>query len=531
METEAGDGPSPFPVPGAAPRCQRLLLVLLASAVLLLAFLGSRELCNPDEPRDAETAREAADGLWDIVPEINGVPFLERPPLFYWMVAGVFRVAGEPTDAAAKLAPALLGILSVVAAWLLGEALLGVGRGWLPALLLLGAPYFHLKFRTCLTDTGLAAFTALSLALFFQAHRRDSWILAAAAGVAAGLAFLCKGLLGFGIPAVAAGTWLLWKRDLGAFRRLHLWLTVLVGVGLVVPWIWALHEVRGVEGLKAYFVHHHFGRLGEDADHAQPPWFYVRALWVLLPLGPLLLAGALGGTPVDFRGRDGFRAGAAWVGAMLLVFSAIGGKRVVYLLPLFPGAALGAAAAIEAAAAGALARRGDRLVRGTVRAMEWATLQPLWSGARDLRVRAGKAALGLAVLSLAVDATVLTRMNGKGSGRALAARAVELAAGRPLVLFRVGEGDIGQFTFALRTRLPVAWNEATLRRKLGPGTAIVLVETRDLERAIRAAALSEDCLNRLRPVEEGVAGKDHPFVLLAWDGGVKKPTGGLRGGR
>jgi 4-amino-4-deoxy-L-arabinose transferase-like glycosyltransferase len=506
--------------------------VLLAAAILLLAFLGSRELCNPDEPRDAETAREYSDGLWDIVPEINGVPFLERPPLFYAMVAKSIDALG-PTDLAARLVPALLGILTVAATFLLGETLLGKGRGWLPALLLLGAPYFAMKTRWCLTDVGLAAFTTASLALFFEAHRRESWILAAAAGVAAGLAFLCKGLLGFGIPAVAAGTWLVWRRDLAAFRRLRLWLTILVGVGLVLPWVWALHRVLGTEGLRAYFVKSVSGRLGGKADHAAPFWFYFRILWVFLPLTPLVIAGAMRrdpSAPPD-PARAAFRAGAAWVGGMFVVLSAVGGKRVVYLLPLLPGAALAAAAAIEAASAGALGRVADRIVRGSVRGMEWVTLQFLARGSPDLRVRAGRAALGLAVLAITFDAAVLTRKNGSGSGRDLAARAVALSKDRPLVLWQVGEGDIGQFTYALRTRLPVAWDEAALRAKAGPGAAVVLTEKRDLDRAIAKGALSADAQKRLRPIEEGFAGGDHVFVLLAWDGTRDPATGGPRGGR
>jgi 4-amino-4-deoxy-L-arabinose transferase-like glycosyltransferase len=493
-------------------------VVLVVSAFLLLAFLGARMLEGPDEPRDAETAREAAEGLWTLVPEINGDPFLERPPLFYWMVAGSFRALGEPTDAAAKLVPALLGLLTVASTWLLGESLLGKGRGWLPSLLLLGAPYFFLKFRVCVTDTGLAAFTTLSLALFFTAYRKDSWTQAAAAGAAAGLAFLCKGLLGFGIPAVVAGTWLMWKSDLKAILRLRLWVAVLVGVAMVLPWIWALYRVRGTEGLAMFFVHHHVGRFGEDADHAAPFWFYIRILWVALPLGPLVLAGMLRGGVVNAPGRDALRAGVGWVLSLLVVLSAVGGKRLVYLLPLFPGLAIAAAAAVEMGAAGTLSHAGDRIVRFMVRAVEVLTLQFPWARTRDLRTRAAAGALGLAVLALAYDAAVAPRWNSEHSGRALAIRAAELSRGRPLVLFRVGEGKIGQFTFAMRTRLPVVWTEPDLLRRLGAGPAVLLAERRHFDGAVKDGSLSAGTAARLRLLEEGLSDGGRVFVLLAWDG-------------
>ena len=475
-EPAASPPACPGPIPWAATPGRQAFAVLLAAAALLLAFLGRRELSNPDEPRDAEIAREYAAGLWTVAPEINGVPFQERPPLFYWMVSASFRLHGEPSDASAKAASALLGVLAVLATWLLGESLIGAGRGWLPALMLLGTPYFFLKFRICVTDAGLTAFTTLSLALFFAAHRRGSWPLAAGAGVAAGLAFLCKGLIGLGVPAVVAGAWLAARRDLGAVLRLRLWLAVLLGLGVVLPWVWALHGAKGPDGLRQFFLVQNLGRVGADADHAKPFWAYVCVIWTALPHTPLLLAGLLPGNRRDGPGREGFLAGALWGGSLLLVLSCIGGKRPIYLLPLLPGAALAGAAVVEAAAAGGLAPAWERATRAWVRFLEALTLQFLLPGGRDLRVRAGAAALGMAALTLFADAVVLARGNARNSGYAMAARAAEAAGARPLVLFRVGEGDIGQFAFALRRRLPVAWTEDSLRAMLGEGPSILLVE-------------------------------------------------------
>jgi len=439
------------------------------------------------------------------------------------MVALSFGAAGGPGDASAKVVSALCGVLAVTAAWSLGENLIGRGRGWLPALLLLGTPYFFLKFRVCVTDTGLTAFCAVSLALFFEAWRRESWPWAAAAGAAAGLAFLCKGLIGFGIPAVVAGSWLAWRRDLRAVLRLRLWLAVLVGLVVVAPWIWAVHRSQGDAWLRAFFVDQQFGRLGEGADHAKPFWYYVDILWIALPHTAPILAGLLPWARRDAPGRDAFVAGAVWVGSLLLVLGAVSGKRAVYLLPLLPGAALAAAGAVEAAAAGGLGRAADRLVRAAVAVAGALTLQFLLPLRRDLRVRAGAAALGLAALTLGVDAVVLARRNRESSGYALAARAAELAKDRPLVLFRVGEGDVGQFAFALRRRLPNAWMEPKLRQVAGEGPAIVLAEKSIFEDAVRAGDLSAGTVAGLRPIEEGVAHED-VYVLLEWSPPARAAT-------
>ena len=260
------------------------LWTLLAASAILLPFLGAREIRNPDEPRDAEIGREAAAGGWGVVPELNGKPFLERPPLYYWGVAGAIWASGGPSDAAVKLPSALLGIVAVLSVWIAAEVLLGPGSGLPAALLLLGMPYFVLRFRTAVGDTGLAAFSSLSVALFFVAWKHGSRPAALGAGLAAGLAFLCKGLLGFGIPALVAGSFLAVRRDWGAILRLRLWAAVLVGVATAAPWVMALHSLEGTAGLHRFFVWNHLGRFSADADHAKPAWFYVCILWTALPL-------------------------------------------------------------------------------------------------------------------------------------------------------------------------------------------------------------------------------------------------------
>src|SRR2546428_7172943 len=78
----------------------------LATAALALG-LARTDLWPPDETRVAEISREMlVDGSW-LRPQLNGRPFLEEPPLFYWFQAGAFAAAGEPSAAAARWPAAL----------------------------------------------------------------------------------------------------------------------------------------------------------------------------------------------------------------------------------------------------------------------------------------------------------------------------------------------------------------------------------------------------------------------------------------
>ena len=72
----------------------RYCLLALFVAVFWFATLPLRPLFNPDEGRYAEIPREMlASGDW-IVPHLNGLVYLEKPPLQYWATAvesGGFR--------------------------------------------------------------------------------------------------------------------------------------------------------------------------------------------------------------------------------------------------------------------------------------------------------------------------------------------------------------------------------------------------------------------------------------------------------
>ena len=80
--TDFGAIPTPWTGrPG--PRGTVLVLGLLFVACWLAI---GRDLWTPDEPREAEISRE----MWlapSVVPTLNGRPFIEKPPLYYWTSA------------------------------------------------------------------------------------------------------------------------------------------------------------------------------------------------------------------------------------------------------------------------------------------------------------------------------------------------------------------------------------------------------------------------------------------------------------
>ncbi len=335
--------------PGVAEQPARLswralLLLLILPSVLLYPCLAF-PLFEPDEGRYAEIPREMLQrGEW-VVPYLQGEPYLDKPPLFYWLVMLSYRALG-PHDWAARLVPALAVHGCVLLTYLLGRRGLGDRAAFCGATLLALAPGFAGMGRLLLLDGLLTFWMTLSLLALFEALRGDRlrwgwWLLSAAA---CGLAVLTKGpvaLLLLAVPAwayrrLAGGPWRVGRRALAAF------LAAVLAVAL--PWFVAVC-VRLPDFATYFLWHHNVVRFLHPFDHIQPLWFYAPVLLFGLLPGTLLLVPFVrflfSGTEEAARHRPpelGFLLLAG--GWCVLFFSASGSKLPTYVLPAFPPLAL-----------------------------------------------------------------------------------------------------------------------------------------------------------------------------------------------
>src|ERR1700688_2909831 len=93
---------------------QRLASLLPPLALAMLALLGcNRGLWTPDEPREAEISREMALSP-SVIPTLNGQRFIEKPPLYYWVVAAVYRLTGGPSVLAARGVSVVAGLATLL---------------------------------------------------------------------------------------------------------------------------------------------------------------------------------------------------------------------------------------------------------------------------------------------------------------------------------------------------------------------------------------------------------------------------------
>jgi 4-amino-4-deoxy-L-arabinose transferase-like glycosyltransferase len=328
----------------------RTLVAVLALLVAALWFggLGMRKLIHPDEGRYAEIAREmAVTGDW-VTPRLNGLKYLEKPPLQYWMTALAYRTLGV-AEWTARLWPALTAYAAVLVVGYAGHRVGGRAVGLYSALALAGMVGWAINAHVLSLDAGLAAFLATALAALLIAQRSTAapaacrnWMLVAWAAMA--LATLSKGLIGVVLPGGALVVYTLLQRDFALWRRLYIGRGLLLFLAIATPWFVQVARAND-EFLQFFFIHEHFRRFAEPG-HARPgSWWYFVPLLLggSLPWLPVLAAGArqlVVDTPPGPNGFSWQRFALAWAAFVFVFFSASSSKLPSYILPLFPALAL-----------------------------------------------------------------------------------------------------------------------------------------------------------------------------------------------
>jgi 4-amino-4-deoxy-L-arabinose transferase-like glycosyltransferase len=332
------------------PQVKRALpfaLLGLYAAVVLLSGLGLLPLFGRDESLYGESAREMlASGDW-VVPRVNGVPFLEKPPLYYWMAGAVFHVL-RPSPLATRLPAALLGIVVVLLTAWIGARAWGRRAGLLAGVVLLTSLQFALNARMGIMDVPLTFLTMVALVLYVRWLHRGGLDNAVGFGLAVGLAILLKATAGV-IPVLVVVVHRMLRRG----EECRPWLApallaAAVSVAVAAPWFIAM--AANSEPFRQTFLHENLLRMVRPMQgHGGVGIGYFLLLPAYLPLllisffpWSVFLPAALRRPRPDEGDEARLWRGLAlaWMVAVLVPFSLISTKLPGYVTPLFPAMAL-----------------------------------------------------------------------------------------------------------------------------------------------------------------------------------------------
>jgi len=420
--------------------------------VVFLAGQAVRPLTDSTEARYSEIAREMlASGNW-LIPTLDQVPHLSKPPLTTWLMAGSMALLGT-NEIAARL-PGLLAFLGTIAlvarlAALLGRPQLAAWAAFLFGLSmapLLGAVYPS-------TDTLLAFFetaAATAYVMHQMGYPRARWWFF----LSLGAAFLTKGPPALLVPAaVIIGDRLLRAKNTfpRSTRPLLLWVPgwlcfALLGLG----WYIAVALTR--PDTMNYWLHDEVVNRIFTSRHGrnQSPLIYLVTLVAGTFPWWLLYFKMFKNSP---RFVEPWREGArpilvSWFLLPLLVFVFSKSRLPAYLLPLFPALTL------------LLALEAPRW---------WRQVPARWFGIRPGYMVAY--ALFLAVLSLA-SIPLSQRSSWKVEGRKLETQ----LSRQDYEMLLLSPGEAGSFEFYLapkRIRILSLGQTADASHDLTTGTHLI----------------------------------------------------------
>lgn len=383
-----------------------VFVVLLTVAAFAAVFfeLGRMDVVTANEGQRAAPPAEMLRSGDYVVPTINGEPYINKPPLLYWAIAGVYRVFGI-SEWAARVPSALSSVALVLCIYFGFRRKAGEAPARWAAVAMLASPYFIERARWAELDIPLTLATFLGVLALCRAwssacnYRATSSALMAGLGL--GAALLLKG------PALFLFTWAAWvgfslvdggsvdramRTCFGWTLRLFAlevamkfaaWLfpsmdalqLPLALVGILLLWTWAAWHFGGANRLRRLGLT--LGALGVGcvlflawglAVLDRLGWDYIASLlgeqvvertytaseinsgsplYYLLAL-PLMIAPAGFLLPLHFSrlvwlrndGQYHFSVIAGWLS--ILLFSCIAGKEYEYILPAVPFLLLGA---------------------------------------------------------------------------------------------------------------------------------------------------------------------------------------------
>ncbi len=301
-------------------------------------------------------------GDW-VTARLDGVAYLEKAPLVYWVMAVSYRVFG-PYDWAARLPLALCVVLLCWITYRFGRWAFDDDAGLNAGLALSTCVGLWLFTRILIPDAMVTLTIAGAIWAWLRLLEPDEphprrW--AAIMGICFGAGLLLKGLIAVVFPLLAAFVYMAVTRQIfswAAWKKLQLWLVILITLVIAAPWhvlatvanppyfAFSMHsgpgEYRGFFWF--YFFNEHLLRFlnlryPRDYNTVPRPLFWLFNLAWLFPWSAYLLGVTKGSyRPATRAGRARLMA-VCWIG-VVMVFFTFSTTQEYYSMPIYPAMAL-----------------------------------------------------------------------------------------------------------------------------------------------------------------------------------------------
>jgi 4-amino-4-deoxy-L-arabinose transferase-like glycosyltransferase len=318
------------------------LTLLLLSAVLYLGTAASPSLLDDDvDAAHALVAREMLQRHDFVVMYMDGIRYLIRPPLHFWMVSASYALLGESAFATRlPVALAMMGLVLLV--YEFGRRFFDERTGFYGALVVATSAGMFIFTRVMLPEALYALEFTAAFYLFLRSWtgtletRVGYWGTAACCA----LGMLTRGPIGALFPMGAIAVFITLTRSWRRWRELHLFSSVAVFLALAAPWH-ILAALRAPGFLWQYFLNENVYRaFGARVPHdygVVPLWlWWIAHLAWFFPWSVFALFALRMCPPPRSWGREMNRSAQVhlllfvWAGFILLFFSIEHGSRMEY---------------------------------------------------------------------------------------------------------------------------------------------------------------------------------------------------------
>lgn len=306
------------------------LLLFIFALLLYGLFLSIIPLVDPDEPVYGETAKEMLLTSDWLSPRIYGEYWYDKPPLFYWLEAVSFAVFGISTFAA-RFPSALLGACTASYLYLSTRRLIGEKSALTGAFICATSLEIIVLARSAVTDTTLVFTLTVALISFLRKEYIPAYI-------ACGFAFLVKGPIGFGFPAIIVALWLIISKEftLKNIMALNWHWGIPLACLVSLPWFIYMSMHHGSVFTDTFFGYHNLARFSSP-EHAGKNHLWL--FFVVLAAGFYPWTGSI---PGIFRYFPDWRKDRTllffyvWTVFIFIFFSFSSTQLFSYILPMFP---------------------------------------------------------------------------------------------------------------------------------------------------------------------------------------------------
>jgi 4-amino-4-deoxy-L-arabinose transferase-like glycosyltransferase len=301
-------------------------------------------------------------GDW-VIARLDGVPYLEKSPLVYWLMAASYRVFGVH-DWAARIPIALAAVLLAWVTYRYGRWAFNSRAGYYAGLVLATCVGLFLFTRILIPDVILTLTTCLAFWSFQRATDEEEpqpRLWAAILSASLGVGVMLKGLIALVVPGGGVFVYLLLTKQLFSremWKRLHVLSGALIFLLIALPWHvlatlrmppylnFTMHSGPGeYHGFFwFYFMNEHVLRFlnlryPRDYNTVPRPAFWLLHLVWLFPWSVYFPAVAKESfKPVDRAGKTRLLA-LCWA-LFLLIFFTFSTTQEYYSMPIYPALAL-----------------------------------------------------------------------------------------------------------------------------------------------------------------------------------------------